>query len=240
MAHSTGGTSTSRAWAEGGVIFAASMLMIMGIYQIFMGIAAIARNQFFVVAPNYVYEIDTTVWGWVHLGIGVIATITGFFLFTQATWARWLGIAMAGLSAVANFFFLTYYPLWSLVLIAMDIFVIWSLSTIGNRATTPMWGDAAAGAQMPMAAGMPMTGAGMPMTGAGMPMSGGPMMGAPTAGTPEGAMAGRWPANPPTGPSYDTAPSKGMAQPAEAESAEAMQAEQMAGQAPPRPPAPSP
>jgi hypothetical protein len=210
------------------------MLMIMGIYQIFMGIAAIARNQFFVVAPNYVYEIDTTVWGWVHLGIGVIATITGFFLFTQATWARWLGIAMAGLSALANFFFLPYYPLWSLVLIAMDVFVIWSLSTIGNRATTPMWGDATAGAATPMAAGMPMA-TGMPMTGAGMPMPGGPMMGAP-----EDAMAGRWPSNPPTGASYDTAPSKGMAQPAEGQSAEATQAEQMAGQAPPRPPTPSP
>ncbi|GAA1774562.1 DUF7144 family membrane protein [Luedemannella helvata] len=220
MAHSAGRSSTSRAWAEGGMIFAATMLMIIGLYQVFMGIAAIARGQFFVVAPNYIYEIDTTAWGWIHLGIGVLAAVTGFFLFTQATWARWVGIAMAGLSTVANFFFLPYYPVWSIVIIALNVFVIWSLATVGSRDRTPVWGDETAG---------------------GMPQ------GAPMRGAPEEAMAGgRWPSNPATTSTYDTEPSKGMTpptgEPADTAQQGAQQAAQQgaAGATPPRPPTPMP
>lgn len=128
MAHGT----TARAWAVGGTVFAAVMMIILGIWQIIIGIAAIARSEFFVVAPNYVYEIDTTAWGWVHLGIGVLALLAGLFLFTGALWARIVGIALALLSAVANFFFLPYYPLWSLAVIALDVFVIWALASVGR------------------------------------------------------------------------------------------------------------
>jgi hypothetical protein len=216
MAHSSGGSSTSRAWAEGGTVFAATMLMILGLYQVFMGIAAIARDQFFIVAPNYVYNIDTTVWGWIHLAIGVVAAVTGFFLFTQANWARWVGIAMAGLSALANFFFLPYYPIWSLVIIALDVFIIWSLATIGSRDRTPMWSDEG----MATTASMPMAAPTGPMTGA-----------------PEEAMAApgtRWPGNAPTGQGYDREPSKGAPQPA----AEEQVAQPSGTTAPPRPPAP--
>jgi hypothetical protein len=124
--------STARAWAVGGMIFAAAMMVMLGIWQIFVGIAAIAEGNFFVVAPNYTYEIDTTAWGWIHLILGVIATVTGFFLFTGAVWARAIGIALAVLSAIANFFFLPYYPLWSIMIIAANVFVIWALATAGT------------------------------------------------------------------------------------------------------------
>jgi hypothetical protein len=124
--------STARAWAVGGMLFAAAMMVMLGIWQIFVGIAAIAEDEFFVVAPNYTYEIDTTTWGWIHLTIGVIVTLAGFFLFTGATWARVVGIALAVLSAIANFFFLPYYPLWAIVIIAANVFVIWALATVGS------------------------------------------------------------------------------------------------------------
>src|SRR5262245_20650090 len=119
---------TKQAWAMGGMIFAATMMMIIGIFQIFQGIAAIARDNFFVITPNYLYNVDTTTWGWIHLGIGVLALVAGFFLFSGATWAKVVAIAMAVVSAIANFFFLPYYPLWSLVLIALDIFVICAIA----------------------------------------------------------------------------------------------------------------
>ena len=91
-------------------------------------ITLISRDNFFVITPNYLYNVDTTTWGWVHLGIGVLALVAGFFLFSGATWAKVIGIIMAVVSAVANFFFLPYYPLWSLVIIGMDIFVIWAIA----------------------------------------------------------------------------------------------------------------
>ena len=56
--------------------------------------------------------------------------LAGFFLFSGAGWARAVGIVLAVLSAIANFFFLPYYPIWSLVIIALDVFVIWALATV--------------------------------------------------------------------------------------------------------------
>jgi hypothetical protein len=124
--------STARAWARGGTIFAATVLLLVGVYQILLGIAAIAKNNFFVVGPNYAYTVNTTAWGWIHLGIGVVAVLAGFFLFTGTMWARIAGIAMASISAIANFFFLPYYPLWSLLIIAIDVFAIWAIANM-NR-----------------------------------------------------------------------------------------------------------
>lgn len=114
------------------MVFAAAMLLMLGIWQIFMGIAAIAKGEFFVVAPNYIYEFDVGAWGWIHLVLGIIMVIAGFFLFTGATWARAVGIVLAVLSAISNFFFLPYYPIWSIVVIALDIFVIWALASAAD------------------------------------------------------------------------------------------------------------
>jgi hypothetical protein len=122
-------TSTKQAWARGGLVMAASLLILIGIYQFFMGLAAVVRDNFFVVGANYYYEVDTTAWGWIHMGIGVVALLAGFYLFTGATLARWIGIAVVVVSAVANFFWLPYYPLWALLIIAVDIFAIWAIAT---------------------------------------------------------------------------------------------------------------
>ena len=119
----------ARPWAAGGTLFAAMMLVIIGCFQVLMGIEAIAKDKFFVVTQNYVYDLDTTAWGWIHVGIGALAVLTGVFLFGDAMWARALGIVIVSLSAIANFFFIPYYPLWSLLIIALDIYVIWALSS---------------------------------------------------------------------------------------------------------------
>jgi len=104
-------------------------MMVIGVYQILVGIAAIVKDQFFVVGANYAYQINTTAWGWIHLGIGVVVLAAGFYLFTGSVIARSIAIALLGISAVANFFFLPYYPLWSMLLIALDIFAIWAVAT---------------------------------------------------------------------------------------------------------------
>jgi hypothetical protein len=126
-------SNNARVWATGGMVFAAAMMLMLGIWQIIVGIAALVEDDFFVVAPNYTYEIDTTAWGWIHLVIGVVVAAAGLFLFTGAAWARAVGITLASLSAIANFFFLPYYPLWALVIIALDVFVIWALATARPR-----------------------------------------------------------------------------------------------------------
>jgi len=122
-------SNASRTWAVGGLVFAATMMIMLGVWEVFVGIAAIANDQWFVVGPNYTYDIDITAWGWIHLILGAIAVVAGFFLFTGATWARAVGIGLAALVAINNFIFLPYYPLWALVMIGLSVFVIWSLAT---------------------------------------------------------------------------------------------------------------
>jgi hypothetical protein len=122
------GSPAKFAWATGGTIFAATVMVIIGIFQILMGISAIADDSFLVVQGDYVYNVDTTAFGWIHLGLGALILLTGIALFTGATWAKIAGIILVAASAVDNFLFLPYYPIWSLLLIAMDVFVIWSLA----------------------------------------------------------------------------------------------------------------
>ncbi|MCO4699751.1 hypothetical protein LRR80_05850 [Streptomyces sp. RO-S4] len=107
---------------------AASFLMIFGgIMAIFEGIAAIAQDDVFVATRNFTYEFSLTGWGWVHLILGALVAAAGIALFTGAVWARAVGVALAGLSMIANFVWLPYQPVWSIVLIVIDGFIIWAL-----------------------------------------------------------------------------------------------------------------
>jgi hypothetical protein len=121
-------------WAAGVIVFAAVLMIMTGVFQALAGLVAIFENEFYVVARNYLYEIDVTAWGWIHLVIGVVLALAGFSVLSGATWARAVGIALAVLSAIANFLFIPYYPFWSLLIIALDVFVIWALAVYGGRA----------------------------------------------------------------------------------------------------------
>ncbi|MEU1319457.1 DUF7144 family membrane protein [Streptomyces tibetensis] len=129
--HPTHGTPRARhgTAAAGLMIFAAIMLMITGILAIMRGISAIAEDQVFVSTPNYVFSFDLTGWGWIHLALGVVAVLVSVGLFQASTWARVLGVGIAGLVLIANFLSLPAYPVWSVVMIALTGFIIWALCT---------------------------------------------------------------------------------------------------------------
>ena len=115
-------------WASGLVLFAALMMIMGGVFQVLNGLAGIIRNTVYVAAPNYVYSFDLTAWGWVHLCIGVLVGVTGAALLRGMTWARVTGIVLVSLSLINNFLFIPYYPVWSLLIIAVDFLVIWALA----------------------------------------------------------------------------------------------------------------
>jgi len=118
-------------WAAGGLAFAACVLTLIGAFQIIAGLAAIFEDDFFVVTQNYAFDLDASAWGWIHLILGIVLVVTGWGLFTRAPWAGVTAIFLAMLSAVVNFFFIPYYPFWSVLIIALDIWVIWSLTRPG-------------------------------------------------------------------------------------------------------------
>jgi hypothetical protein len=117
------------AWAQGLILFAAVMMFVGGGFQAIAGLAAIFENEFYTVTPNYVLEFDVSVWGWIHLLLGVVVVFAGYGLLSGQTWARVVGIILASISALVNFAFIPYYPFWSLAIIALDVFVIWALAT---------------------------------------------------------------------------------------------------------------
>ncbi|SDK92320.1 hypothetical protein SAMN05216298_2051 [Glycomyces sambucus] len=131
-------------WAAGGTTFAACLMVMVGVWQVILGIAAIAEDEVFVTTPNYVLQFDLTQWGWTHLIIGALAAVTGAFIFTGRAWARWTGILLAVLSATAQFFWMPYQPFWAMMVIAIDVFVIWALAASSTAAESEYDGYRAA------------------------------------------------------------------------------------------------
>jgi len=121
-------TPAGRTWATGLTVFAAVIMLISGIVQALQGIVALANDEFYVVGRKYTFQFDITAWGWIHLLLGILVVVVGFFLFTGATWARWTGIVIVAVSAIANFAWVPYYPVWGIIVLALDGAVIWALS----------------------------------------------------------------------------------------------------------------
>ncbi|UUU23568.1 DUF7144 family membrane protein [Streptomyces sp. DSM 40750] len=124
------------AWALGGTVFAGVLMMVGGIMGILNGIAGIATDDVYTPIGDYVFEFSLTTWGWIHLALGVIVTLTGYSILQGRDWARGLGIAFASLFAIEYFMFLPYAPVWSVIAIAIAVFVMWSLATSHNHERT--------------------------------------------------------------------------------------------------------
>jgi len=122
-------STTKAGFAAGVAQFAGIMLTIAAIFQILQGIAALANDSVFVKGPNYTYKFDVTVWGWIHLLIGVVGLAVGVAIVLGSTVGYLGGIGVAALGTVMNFLFLPYYPVWSLLVIGFDVLVIWALCT---------------------------------------------------------------------------------------------------------------
>jgi len=119
-------------WAVGFTVFAGVMMIMAGSFQGLAGLVAIFENEFYATTRNYILEFDVTTWGWIHLLLGLLILFAGFAVLSGQTWGRVVGITLASLSALANFAFIPYYPVWSLVIIALDVFVIWALAAHGR------------------------------------------------------------------------------------------------------------
>jgi len=119
-------------WAMGWTAFAGIMMVMGGIWWAIMGIIALANDSFYVVGPEYILQFDVTTWGWIHLILGIVVVLAGFFVFTGAVWARTVGVIVALLWALLAFAWLPWYPVWAVLLIAVSIFIIWALTVHGR------------------------------------------------------------------------------------------------------------
>ena len=124
----------SSPWATGFAMFAGVLMIISGLWGVLVGISAIFNDKVFVTTSQYLYEFDITGWGWVHLIVGLLVGGAGIGVIQGATWGRLVGVLVAGLSLFVNFPFIPHYPVWSILIIALDVLIIWALVTYRDRA----------------------------------------------------------------------------------------------------------
>lgn len=118
----------------GWVVFAGIMLIMLGAFQVIEGLVALFDEGYYLVASSgLVLHVDYNVWGWVHLVIGILAVATGLGLLAGNTAARVAAIILAVLSAIVNLAFIAAYPVWSTVVIAVDIIVIYAIVVHGRE-----------------------------------------------------------------------------------------------------------
>ena len=122
-------------WAVGWTIYAAVWMWILGFFHALAGFAALVEDEIFVATPEYLYKLDVTTWGWIHLVLGIVVLLAGFAVFNGSVWARSVGVILAVVSTITNFVWLPYYPLWGLVMITANMFVIWALTVHGRDAS---------------------------------------------------------------------------------------------------------
>jgi len=127
-------TRTEQRWAFGFTLFAAVFMMVSGVLTAIQGIVALANSDFYVVGRKYTFQFDITAWGWILLLLGLLVAGVGLCLYLQQTWARWTALVVVALSMIANFAWVPYYPVWGIIVLALDGAVIWAL-TVDTRDT---------------------------------------------------------------------------------------------------------
>jgi hypothetical protein len=110
------------------------MMILVGAFQVIDGLIALFNDDLYVVRPNgLVVNIDYTAWGWTHLLLGILLIAAGYAVFAGRVWGRTLGVIAALLSAIVNFAFIPAYPVWSLLIITVDVLVIYALIAHGGE-----------------------------------------------------------------------------------------------------------
>ena len=128
------------AWA-GWVVFAGAMLIMLGTFQVIQGIVALFDDGFYLVGSDgLVVDVDYNTWGWIHIVIGAVGVLTGVGLLAGNMAARIVGVGVAFLSAIVNLAFISAYPIWSTILITLDVIVIYAIIVHGRELKGGVYG----------------------------------------------------------------------------------------------------
>ncbi|OPX08257.1 hypothetical protein [Gordonia sp. i37] len=129
-------SAVKQGFAFGLTIVAAALLFVAGVISVFVGISALNKDTLLVLGQDYVFELNLTAWGWIHIVIGVLAVIIAGGLAIGADWARVAAIIIAALSIITQFLWLPHYPAWSILIIALDVILIWAVCSWNPRQVT--------------------------------------------------------------------------------------------------------
>lgn len=133
MAVNNNVTGSSVTGWVGWIYFAAFMVLLAGIFQLISGFAAVLSPDFYKVQNGSLVVFDLTTWGWIHMLLGIALLCVGTALFSGKTWARVVAVILAMLNLLAQFAFISEYPLWSIIIIVVDVLVIYALTVHGRE-----------------------------------------------------------------------------------------------------------
>jgi len=128
--------STYGEQASGGgwITFAGVMIVMSAILNIIDGIAAISKSSFFIGDAKYILS-DLKTWGWIVLLIGVVELFVAFGIWAGSNVARWTGIVVVSVNAIAQLMFIPAYPFWALAIFTLDVLILYELAAYGGRPT---------------------------------------------------------------------------------------------------------
>lgn len=129
----TNTTTNPTGWV-GWVYFAAFMLIAIGFFQTILGFTALLNDQFLVAVNGTLLLFDYTTWGWIHLILGIVSMVVGTGLFNGSTWARVIAVILVLLNFMAQFAFVSVYPVWSIIIMVVDVLVLYALTVHGGEA----------------------------------------------------------------------------------------------------------
>ncbi|WP_235734561.1 DUF7144 family membrane protein [Nocardioides alcanivorans] len=126
-------TRNQTGWV-GWIVFAGMLLVLLGVFHAVQGLVALFRDEVFLVGQNgLVVNADYTVWGWVHLLGGILAVLVGVGVLAGRLWAQMVAVCLAFVSAIVNLGFLPAFPIWSVLMITLDVLVMWALVVHGDE-----------------------------------------------------------------------------------------------------------
>ncbi|HEX7536453.1 MAG TPA: hypothetical protein VF431_00515 [Candidatus Methylomirabilis sp.] len=118
----------------GWIVFAGTMMMILGVFHAFEGLVALFRHSYISFPTSgLTIQVSYTQWGWLQLLAGVLVFFAGLGLFTGRMWARTVGVILVSISALINFAWATAFPVWSITLLAIDFFVLYAIIAHGSE-----------------------------------------------------------------------------------------------------------
>ena len=119
---------------SGWIVFAASMLGIVGVWNSIEGLLGIGKSHVYGPGTTYVFS-NLNTWGWILLVVGIVQVLAAFALMQGSQWARWFGIAVAGFNSIVQLGWVPSNPFWGLSMFAVDVLIIWALAVYGGRQT---------------------------------------------------------------------------------------------------------
>ena len=128
-------TADAGGWHAGGrglITFVSVLLLVTGAINLIDGIAAITGSHILITNAHYMSG-GLHAWGWIMTILSAVQLLAALGVWAGNQLARWFAVAVVGLNAIGQMFFIPAYPFWSLMIIAVDIVALWGLCAYGSR-----------------------------------------------------------------------------------------------------------